>query len=313
MPDLDPTPVPGVLHQLRADWAAHGWTPAALDSFRMENEGDGGDPAPAGLPDLNAILDGADDPEPAGDPAGDGAPAGDQATPAGTDAPADVDPAAADPAKTGLDALPEEWQKEVREAREEAKRYRLRAKEYEEVYDGLDDDGRGFLLELNKALKAGDSDTAQAMWGQLFADPDAAAAAADPAAAGGDPDAPLTAADIDRLVEEKLATREAKRAEDQAVADITKDAEALGYKPGSRDYVNLLYVANNETGGDLAAADQALKAERQKVIDEFVAAKATDSELHTTPAGDGSAPSGERQITDLRTAKAGLEEWLASQ
>lgn len=302
MPDPAMPDVPGVLQHLHADWAARGWDPAALDAFRMEGEGDGA--APAGLPDLDAILDGADDtpadpavPEPVADPAEGANP--DPAAP----------PAGDEPAKTGLDALPEEWQKEVREAREEAKRYRLRAKEYDEVYDGLDDAGRGFLLELNKALKAGDTDAAQAMWDQLFtADP------ADPDPAAAPPATAMSADDIDRIVEEKLAAREQARQKEQAIADLDHQAEALGYKPGTRDYVNLLFVANHETNGDIAAAAEALKADRQKVIDEFLASKASDSEQHTTPAApNGSAPSGERPITDLRQAKAGLEEWLASQ
>lgn len=251
-------------------------------------------PAPADAgPDLDAILDRGLAPEPA------------------PDAPAEpaADAPVVDAPKTGLEALPEEWQKEIREAREEAKKYRLRNKDFNEITEGLDADSQSYLIELNRALVT-DPARAKEMLTELMAEP--AAEPVVPDAAG----APLTEQRLMELLDQReQAASTARQAADAkaqqaaAIAEIDTKATELGYAPNSVDYVELLHLAVNEHEGDLDKAHEAVQARRQKIIDDYVAGKGNTP---TPPAVTGAAPSGERTIGNLKEATAGLEEWLAA-
>lgn len=254
-------------------------------------------------PNLNAILDAAESgTPPTGDP-----PA--PPTPSNSDPASSSTPAA--PPPTGAGASTGEGEdgkfdrKYVEQLREEAKTYRLRAKDWNDVAGDLDDDGRNFLLDLNRALVAGDAATAQRLWDAL----NGHEPAGEPSA--GD-DVPLTASDVQRILNDTFARREAQQAETQAVQSIVAEAKTLGYEPDTRDYVTLLWTANNETDGDLKAAHDKLQTERQQIIDAWLADKEKTSKTSTTPAPPtGAQPSGEKPITSLKDARAGLEEFLA--
>lgn len=114
----------------------------------------------------------------------------------------------------------------------------------------------------------------------------------------------LTASQVERM----LTEREQRQAEAAAVAQIERDAVTLGYNPESEDYVALLHLAS-KNGGDLQAADAALKAKVQKQV-EAELAKLRDMAQVPTPQIGGSAPSAERQINNVKEAASALYEQL---
>jgi hypothetical protein len=71
-----------------------------------------------------------------------------------------------------------------------------------------------------------------------------------------------------------------------------------------------LWLAYNQTGGDLKKAHEALEAERQKIIEQYLETKKQQSEAHPRPGAGGVAPDSGEQIKDLRQARNSLEARL---
>lgn len=205
----------------------------------------------------------------------------DPAPPADPPAADDVDLFEADPT---ADSFPRAY---VERLRSEAAARRTEAKAFAEAFEGYSDEDRGTLLDLARTLRTDPASAAEWMRSQA----EALLAGADPAGAGDeepeaevDPDAPLTAAQLERYLADREARREREAAEAKALDDIVSEAKGLGFDPATnrREYLALLDVANNETAGDLAKAAEVLRAERQKVIDDYLAAKARESDTAPT-------------------------------
>lgn len=136
----------------------------------------------------------------------------------------------------------------VRDLRQEAARYRVEAQQYKSAWEGVPESDQEIW---KRAIKLTNED------------PAAGAAYLEELALGLKPvpiqqgtTAPtLTEKDIDRMVSDRLA----KAGQDQLVREIEREAEGLGYKPGTREYVELLWTAEHETDADLKAADAKLK------------------------------------------------------
>lgn len=252
-------------------------------------------------PSVDTILDRYDGPDEApAEPTPEAPP--EAPSPEVTPEPApEVDPA------DGLAALPEWAQKEIRERRDSENKYRLRARSYETAFDGFADEDRDVLLEFASLIRT--DPAAAAVRAQEIAQALTAEEIAD-AQQG------MTPETVEQIVERRLAEREAKAAEASAIADITSQAEKLGYKADTEGFARLLWRAHNETNGDLAKADAAIKADQQKIIDEFLASKAREADQ--TPGmvpATGSAPSAERDITTLSRdeRRDAVEAFLAGQ
>lgn len=197
----------------------------------------------------------------------------------------------------------------VKRLRDENAKYRTRAKEYEEVYSDLDDEDRATWLELAKAWKTDPRAGAEQM--------DRIAKAAleqfqqDVAEAEEELDRPLTHREF-----AEMQTKAKQDAEDAAnVARINSEAEALGYTVGTRAHRTLLMVAAEEVpDGDLKKAHEILEAERLSEIEKFVAKKARDAEDGPTipPAGNGTTPSGEKQLKTWDDADRAVKARLAA-
>lgn len=181
----------------------------------------------------------------------------------------------------------------VKRLRDENAKYRTRAKDYDEVYGDLDDEDRQTWLELAKAWKTDPKSGVEQM--------DRIVQAAreqfkeDVAELEEELDRPLT-----RREYQEMQAKAAQDAEDAAsVARINGEAEKLGYTVGTRAHRTLLMVAAEEVDdGDLAKAHEILKAEKQAAIQEYLDAKVREAEngLTQPPAGNGTAPSGAKQI-----------------
>lgn len=255
-------------------------------------------------PDLAAILDNeGGEPEPA-----------EPATP--SDAPL---PEAEEPAAPAEPEHPESvpWEDHVK-LRHENENYRKTWQPIEKAFDGVHPEDREALLNLVSTYKEDPAQAAAIM--RQYAD---ALAANDGEAVLDDApgnDQPLTRADLDRALaaeRQAFAKEQQKAAEAQAVQQYERDAVALGYNPQSEDpveasrYVRLLSIAS-KNGGDLQAADKVLTGERQKIIDEYLAAKKAESGSTPVPQ-TGITPSGENQITSLKDADKAAWELLTQQ
>jgi hypothetical protein len=227
-----------------------------------------------------------------------------------------------DPFESGADTFDRTY---VEKLRNEAAARRTKQRELEEQWkpwqealDGYDPDDKAAVLNLAKSLRE-DPDAAAAMMRRYLGLDEHEAGDGDPEVtteAAQQAQKYLTAADFDRLLQE----REAKAQQEAQVKAINDEAKGLGYKPDAergtpehRKFVELVYVANHTTGGDLAKAHEALEAETQAIIDRFVASReAAANGAPTPPQAGGAAPSPEREINNLDDARrAALERFGA--
>lgn len=133
---------------------------------------------------------------------------------------------------------------ELKRAREEAAKYRTQLRKFESAFEGYDEADVDKALAMYRAIEA-DPKQAHKSFKEVVANIEAFLRENDeweegdpiPAAAKGEK--PLTAKDVDKLLE----TRERKQAEERAIQQILKDAEALGYKEGTWKHQTVLYIA----------------------------------------------------------------------
>lgn len=226
-----------------------------------------------------------------------------------TDAASTPDPVASTtPAPdTTTTSEPDTFSREyVQELRREAAGYRERAKageQYSEIFGAYSDEDRAAWLELGKAWKD-DPKTAAANMKRI------AEAALEQYVEQMEADnQPLTRAEYKAMQEQ--AVKAAKEAETQA--RIEHEAASLGYSKDSLDYEILLLTAARTSNGDIKAAHEALRAQKQKAIDEFLAQKAAEAEgSPKPPVGSGGAASTERKIDGWNSARASLEARIAA-
>ena len=198
----------------------------------------------------------------------------------------------------------------VEKIRGEAAKYRTEYAPFRDAFDGYESEDRDALLALAKELQE---------------NPDAAARRmleASRAIAGDKFDDWLNGAEPEYLtpdvLEARLAEREAKQRQEAEVAAIQREAVELGYQENSPDHAKLFWIAANQTNGDLKAADAAIKAERQSIIDAYVAEvrekgsgfPATPTQVTGTPSnqGENNTPRTLRDASDrFRDRMAALE------
>lgn len=254
-------------------------------------------------PQLDEILS---RPEPGTEPA---APpeTGQDSTDAGTVSPVEEEDTLAD-----LAGVPEDTKFDrayVQKLRQEAAGYRTKARQYDtlESYDEAD---RKVWLQMAELYKSDPVAAAEYMEA-IAKGVRGAAAPVTPEPQPGD-DAPLTRADIQAL----LAERDNAAAVAAQKAQIEHEATELGYKVGSRQYKYLIQTAMDDTSGDLKAAHEAIEAEYQARIDQFVGQKAreVDGSPVAPAAAAGAPPSGETAAPkDFRSASRQLREFLDAQ
>lgn len=235
-------------------------------------------------------------------------------------APAPVTPAAEQVEIPSTDAeLPEGDKFDrayVEKLRRESAGYRDRAKRYNEVFEGYEEDAVNEWLSLASTLKADPNaaasrfqeiaDAIRAQYGDAAGDA-ADAKVADAAASAEAPtEKPLTRAEFDQLMAEREKQNDVKA----RVQKIEADARSLGYETGTDSYDQLLWRASRSQSGSIADAHAAIKAERQAVIDAYVA------EMKGQPAplvpSQGAPASGERSIKTFTQANEALDAWLAA-
>jgi hypothetical protein len=185
--------------------------------------------------------------------------------------------------------------------REEAAKYRtelrdLQAKHatYDEVFSGYEPDDVAVWLDLARTWAQDPSSAATMMRDiaqQVLAEggtPEQAQAAAEAvqqvAEESQATDRPLTAEDVEKLVSERLQTAEAERAREAAIQGIRSEVRELGFEPDSMQGVMLMWIAHNQTGGDLAAAKGVIDTHNQSIIDGYLQTKQPGYKIANSPA-----------------------------
>jgi hypothetical protein len=188
----------------------------------------------------------------------------------------------------------------VQKLREEAASHRTKAKTYTDAFEPFDEPSREVLLDLARTIAA-DPVAGAARMKELAAllegEPET------PAVPDPDADRPLTRADLDKIQKE----RDDKAAEEKVQNGIRQEVVDLGYTLDSRDHYNLLWEASHNHKGDLTAAHKALEAEKQAVIDKYLADKRGTAAGTPLAGSEGTPPANSEPITTFEQARASVE------
>lgn len=197
----------------------------------------------------------------------------------------------------------------VTKIREEAAKYRTEYAPFRDAFDGYDPEDRDALLTLAKELQENPSAAARRML------------EASRAIAGDDFEKWVTGDDqpeylTPEALDARLQERESQQRLAAETAAIQKEAIDLGYQENTADHAKLFWLAANQTNGDLKAAHEAIAAEKQAVIDAYVAEiKAKGERFPTTPTQVTGQPSNQGENSQPRTiddASRLLRERLAA-
>lgn len=200
--------------------------------------------------------------------------------------------------------------KYVEKLRRENAGYRERAKKFESVFEGYEEGAVDEWRDLITNFKSDPKSVAERMKdlsAQILEQfsPQEQAEIAEAVADG--EDMPLTRNEFNKL----MAEREQQWELDSMVADIETEARDLGYNLKSREYKVLLMTAKELPSGSIQEAHEMLLAERQKYIDEAVAAMEKEAG-RTLPSNTVGVPDGSKSIKDFKDAKAALSNYLDS-
>lgn len=172
------------------------------------------------------------------------------------------------------DSVP--WDRYAEVQREAAER-RVQLKEYNELFDGFDDDGKAAWRQMIQLAKDGS--------------PEAIKAVADAFGLQVPEDAYQPQYLTQQQVQDMLDARDAQFQEQQAIDGVYRQAEALGYERNTEQMVRLLWHLNNMETPDIKAADKAIKDHEAKVISDYIAKKGAQAgAVPQQPDAGGSAP-----------------------
>lgn len=144
------------------------------------------------------------------------------------------------------------------------------------------------------------------------------AGSAPPAAGEEDLDRPLSMREFQEMQQQQQVAQQQEQAVAEATQRITTEAAGLGYAPNPTDEVadyrfrELMGLVATRTNGDVKAADAALKARDQAIIDGYIASKRADAQRPAAPE-TGTASSGQTDgaaIPPMEKARARLDAEL---
>ena len=179
--------------------------------------------------------------------------------------------------------------------RNEAARYRTEANRYKQAFEGYDDETVDTWLTAVATWKEDPATVAEWMveQGSPYLDKNNEEAF-------NEAEMPLTRNDLQQI----LAERDNESATDMAVQSVMSEASELGYEPGSSEYIQLLYIANNETEGDLVAAAEVLDQQYTKMIEAYIAEKSGNM----APPPTGGIAANQDGVIDWKEARAAAEQ-----
>lgn len=210
----------------------------------------------------------------------------------------------------------------VTKVRSEAQRYRDEARQaaerltpYETVFSGYDDADRQVWLDLARTWSADPNQAATVM--QQIANAVLTPASGEtpvdtpsPADTGALED--LTPERVQQMINEALSAQQRTMAEQQAVEQVFTEVRAGGFDPDSMEGFMVLWLANNQTNGDIGAAAKEMGGYRQKIIDDYVSGRAA-GRGPTPMASNGTVATGATEIQNLDDARRAADAYLRAQ
>lgn len=188
------------------------------------------------------------------------------------------------------------------------------AKPFQEVFDGVDDQSKGAVLQLAKTLL---DDPAEKGPQELIRVAKALAGSDErfqELMAGAEQPKLLTREELEAELQQREQRQAEEKANQEAVEAVQRESKELGYEDDTVDKSMLFFFAHKQTNGDLQAAHAKVQEFRQGIIDDFVAdAKAKGQAFPpvsgaVTPGGGGPAETVEGPKTleeaDRRTRAA---------
>lgn len=198
------------------------------------------------------------------------------------------------------DVFPREY---VEKLRKENSTYRTRAKEFDDVFDGLDAEDKDWFLKTISTYKDQPLAAAQLMnqvGNELLR------------RANDESDNPEYV--TPEQMQSFFDAQRAKVEEEAAVAAIEAQAKELGYAVDSWQYKALLGVAMSDPDSDVQKAHETLQEWRNSAVPEYIAAKAADAQSVPTAPAAGTVPSGEQPAPKtFEQARAAARERLNAQ
>lgn len=125
-------------------------------------------------------------------------------------------------------------------------------------------------------------------------------------------DAELTPDKVNAMIESAMSARDQAGAERAAVEGIYTEMREAGVDPQSREGMAVLWSANHETDGDIAKAIESVKADRQKIIDDYVKG-ASSGGATVAPTSNGVVASQDQPIQNLDDARRAADAYIRAQ
>lgn len=218
----------------------------------------------------------------------------------------------APPANSGVEQFDRAY---VEDLRGQAADYRTKYAPFRDAFDGYTEEERQEWLSLVADFSRDPVATAQRMREIAEAvapspfEPITQTPIPEPTPTPEEQDRPLTVREFQAMQAEaqRQAQAEAQaQQQESSVRGIYQEAEQLGYKPGTKEIVDLFWIARNQTGGDLKAAHAQMIQQEQQVVARYLESKGYDTTNTPIPVSRGVAPSGETEIKDFGSAKESL-------
>jgi hypothetical protein len=215
----------------------------------------------------------------------------------------------------------------VEKVRGEAQRYRTEAEQaatalgqYNNVFGVYDDADRQVWLDLASTWATDPARAARIMQeiaGNVLAE-DAGGGSAGAATPGATDDDALEGVDttgmspeqVKTMISEAMADRDKKASEQQAIDGIYAEMRTGGFDPESRWGMMVLHAANHETSGDIAAAMKLVQADRQAIIDDYVAGRANGTRAVPSPSNGVVASTAPEAIHNFDDARKAAEAYI---
>lgn len=193
----------------------------------------------------------------------------------------------------------------VEKIRGEAAKYRTEYAPFRDAFDGYEAEDRDAILSLARELQENPENAARRM---LEASRSIAGDKFDDWLSGNDQPEYLTPDAVENL----LAEREAKAAAQREVEAINKEAADLGYTEGTPEHVQLFWLAANQTNGSIQDAHAAIQANKQAIIDAYVAeVRAKGEKFPATPTQVTGSPSNQGENNTPRSIAEASERFRA--